>query len=90
MNNSKGIVINERSTIYDVVTDYHSNLKDKDYTVSIVGIEEANGLITIEPNMSGFDKEFIFKKSDPDRVIAIAQMIISFAQMVKGEIQSEN
>lgn len=89
MNNLKGIVINERSTIYDVVTDYHSDLKDKDYSVAIVGVEENDGLITIKPD-SPFNEVFTFKKSDPDRVIAIAQMIISFAQMVKGEIQSES
>lgn len=80
------ISIEERATTYDVKLTYHSDIKCQNYDVSIVGIEEPNGRVTLTPGSGTvWEKEFMFNHSDPDRVIAIAQMIMSFAQMVKNE-----
>lgn len=80
MNNQ--INIEEKKTIYDVKYTYHSDMKCQNYDAIIIGIEEENGRLSLEPNhCSGFE----FQNSDPDRVIAIAQMMMAFAQMVKNK-----
>lgn len=75
--------IEEKRTTYNVKLTYHSDMKCENYDAEIEGIEEANGRISIVPN--GCEPGFIFHHSDPDRVIAIAQMMLNFAQMVKNE-----
>lgn len=75
------INIEEKRTIYDVTYTYHSDIKCQNYDVKITGVEEGGGRVSIEPNHCG---GFEFQNSDPDRVIAIAQMMIAFAQMVKN------
>lgn len=76
------INIEEVSTKYDVKLTYHSDTKCQNYDARIEAIEEADGTISLVPyDHSG---SFEFVNSDPDRVIAIAQMMLSFAQMVKN------
>lgn len=76
------INIEEKKTIYDVTYTYHSDMKCQNYDAKIIGIEEENGKISIEPPER---ITFEFQNSDPDRVIAIAQMMMAFAQMVKNK-----
>lgn len=75
------INIEEKKTIYDITYTYHSDMKCQNYDAKIIGIEEGNGRVSIEPNHCG---GFEFQNSDPDRVIAIAQMMMAFAHMVKN------
>lgn len=77
------INIEEKKTIYNVGYEYHSDLKCQNYDANIIGVEEENGRISIES--TNYCKTFEFHNSDPDRVIAIAQMMIAFAQMVKNK-----
>lgn len=80
MNNQ--INIEEKKTIYDITYTYHSDMKCQNYDAKITGIEEENGKISIEPPER---ITFEFQNSDPDRVIAIAQMMLAFAQAIKNE-----
>ena len=77
------INIEEKKTVYDVTYTYHSDMKCQNYDAKITGIEEGNGKVSIDPDHCG--KTFEFQNSDPDRVIAIAQMMMAFAQMVKNK-----
>lgn len=77
------INIEEKKTLYDITYTYHSNMKCQNYDAKITGIEEENGKVSLEPDHCG--KIFEFYNSDPDRVIAIAQMMMAFAQMVKNK-----
>lgn len=81
MNNQ--INIEEKRTIYDVEYTYHSDMKCQNYDAKIIGTEEEDGKVSIEPCHCGH--MFEFYHSDPDRVIAIAQMMMAFAQMVKNK-----
>lgn len=74
--------IEETSTTYDVKLKYHSDRKGRDYTAMIEAREEADGGVSLDPMPCGAGFEFVH--SDPDRVIAIAQMMLAFAQMVKN------
>lgn len=76
--------IEEKQTIYDITMSYHSELKCQNYDAELTGVEESNGTVTIKPRDRQLSIEFIFKESDPDRVIALAQMMMAFAQMVKN------
>lgn len=77
--------IEEVATKYDVRLAYHSSLKCENYDAEITGIELPGGKVTIQPSKTFFANDgFKFVESDPDRVIAIAQMMIAFAQMVKN------
>lgn len=80
------INIEEKRTIYDITYTYHSDKKCQNYDAIMTGVEESDGSITVRPWESGnFQGSFFeFNHSDPDRVIAIAQMMIAFAQMVKN------
>lgn len=75
--------IEEKQTVYDIEFSYHSDMKCENYDAKIVGIEEEDGRVTIKPGEHPLAVGFIFDHSDPDRVIAIAQMIKSFAEMIK-------
>lgn len=80
------VEIEEKTTIYDVSLSYHSDMKCENYDVAIECAQEPNGLITIKPGKTFFgDDGFQFVGSDPDRVIAIANMMLAFAQMVKND-----
>ena len=82
------INIEEQSTVYDVSMTYHSDLKCENYDVSIQCFQYPNGKVSVKPGNTFFaDDGFKFLGSDPDRVIAIAQMMMAFAQMVKNENQ---
>lgn len=95
MNPLNQVNIEEKSTEYGVKLSYHSDLKCENYDAEIMAIEEAGGTISLYPVYKkssskypflDFPKDtdaFNFVHSDPDRVIAIAQMMLSFAQMVK-------
>lgn len=86
MNPLNQVNIEEMSTKYDVKLTYHSDKKCQNYDARIEAIEEADGTISLVPyDHSG---SFEFVDSDPDRVIAIAQMMMSFAQMVKNNNKS--
>lgn len=76
------INIEEKKTVYDITYAYHSDMECQNYQARITGIEEQDGRISLEPDHCG--KTFEFCKSDPDRVIAVAQMILAFAQAVKN------
>ena len=81
------IEIEETSTEYDVTSSYHSALMCQNYDAKILAIEESDGRITLKPNNSGWGNAFVFAHSDPDRVIAIANMMKTFAEMAKKNSQ---
>lgn len=81
------INIKEKSTDYDVNLSYHSDLMAQNYDAKIKITEWNDNRISIYPDAGHewyTDKSFTFEHSDPDRVIAIAQMILASAQMVKN------
>ena len=82
MNPLNQVNIEEKHTAYDISLAYYSDKKCQNYDAKIEAIEEMNGTISLSPNQ--YEKVFEFYHSDPDRVIAIAQMMMSFAQMVKN------
>ena len=77
------INIEEKKTIYDVKYTYHSDRKCQNYDAQIEAQEESDGTVSLTPDGAG--SSFEFYHSDPDRVIAIAQMMMAFAQMVKNK-----
>lgn len=77
------INIEEKKTVYDVKYTYHSDRKCQNYDAQIEAQEESNGTVSLTPDGAG--SSFEFYHSDPDRVIAIAQMMMAFAQMVKNK-----
>lgn len=80
------INIEEEATKYNVKYTYHSDIKCENYDVEITGIELPNNRVTIQPSKTFFPNDgFKFIESDPDRVIAIAQMMMAFAQMAKNK-----
>lgn len=81
------VEIVERSTTYDIAMAYHSELKCENKEALLKGIEESDGKITLKPGDHPMAVGFIFDHSDPDRVIAVAQLILSFATMVKKNNQ---
>ena len=86
MNPLNQVNIEEESTIYGISSTYHSDMKCENYDIEITGMQKSNGRISISPRNTFFpDDGFKFIESDPDRVIAIAQMILAFAQMAKKE-----
>lgn len=83
MNQLNQANIEEKETIYNVKLSYHSDRKCQNYDAEVTGVEHTDGTITFYPRGGG--AFFEFDHSDPDRVIAIAQMMLAFAQMVKNE-----
>ena len=81
------INIEEKETIYDITLTYHSDKKCQNYDAIVTGVEESDGSVTVRPwGSDNFQGSFFeFNHSDPDRVIAIAQMMAAFAQMVKNK-----
>lgn len=82
--NQQQVVIEELSTLYKIENAYHTDLLAKNSVVKMFGTVEADNRITITPGVGG-NSSFDFCHSDPDRVIAIANMLLSFAQMAKNE-----
>ena len=81
------LVIEEKSTSYWVTLPYHSSLMAQNYDAKIKAIEWNDNRISIYPdsgNKNWSEKDFTFERSDPDRVIAIANMMLAAAQMVKN------
>lgn len=76
------VTIEEKSTTYEVTLPYHSDLMAENYDARISVIEEDDNRLSIYPRGGG--GFFEFAHSDPDRAIAIAQMIMAAAQMVKN------
>lgn len=86
MESGQKINITEQSTIYEVTSNYHSELACQNYDAEIEAVEENDGRITFRTNSNSFfddGKAFVFCHSDPDRIIALAEMMKAFAQMVK-------
>lgn len=81
------INIDEKETIYNITLTYHSDRKCQNYDAVMTGVEESDGSVTVRPwGSDNFHGSFFeFSHSDPDRVIAIAQMMTAFAQMVKNK-----
>lgn len=91
------ITIEEDKTIYDVSMEYHSDLMCENYDAIVQAVEEADGCISFYPvyekskskypflDFPKDDESFTFIHSDPDRVIAIANMMKAFAEMVKKQ-----
>lgn len=77
------INIEEKKTVYDVTYTYHSDRKCQNYDARIEAQEESDGTVSLTPDGAG--SSFDFYHSDPDRVIAVAQMMMAFAQMVKNK-----
>ena len=80
------IEISERSTIYDITCEYHSDLMCENYDAGIMASVSPKGMISIYPDSghrSWVEKTFTFEESDPDRVIAIAKMMLAFAEKAK-------
>lgn len=83
------INIAQKQVIYDLNTEYCSESVGKNYTAQITGIKESDGKVTIRPDQGkGYDEVFIFDHSDPDRVIAVARLIMAFAQTIKNNNNS--
>lgn len=82
MNPLNEVNIEEISTDYSIKLTYHSEKKCQNHDAEIMAQEEADGTVSLKPNHCG--PAFEFEHSDPDRVIAIAQMMLAFAQMVKN------
>lgn len=82
MNPLNQVNIEEVSTTYNIKLAYHSDKRCQNYDVQIEAQEEADGTVSLSPNHCG--RSFEFYHSDPDRVIAIAQMMVAFAQMAKN------
>ena len=80
------INISHIETAYDITFEYHSDLMCQNYDAKITAIEGSDGRITFRPiNYDGWCNAFVFEHSDPDRVLAIANMMKAFAEMVKQE-----
>lgn len=89
--------IEEKSIEYSVKVTYHSDMKCENYDAEISAVEENDGRISLYPVYENSNTEypflefpkdpesFSFIHSDPDRAIAVANMILAFAQMVKNE-----
>lgn len=82
------IDITERATTYDIKYEYHSDLMCQNYDAGVVATVSPNGRVSIYPD-SGHrewvEKTFTFEDSDPDRVIAVAKMMLAIAEMVKRD-----
>lgn len=79
------ITISPKAKTYDIKLQYHSDLMCENYDAEILATQESDNRITFSPKTEKFIDGFVFDHSDPDRVIAIARMMQSFAEMVKNE-----
>ena len=85
-NKQDNLTIRKVSTTYAVGLPYYSERKGEENEAEIIAIEEADGTITMKPgNMHAWADEFVFKHSDPDRLIAVAKLLQGFAQAIKSK-----
>lgn len=77
----KEIEIKERSRTYDIKFEYHSDLLCENFDAELLAIQEADGRISFKTRDN--DTCFEFVHSDPDRVIALANMMAEFAKTMK-------
>lgn len=68
---------------FSVTTTYHSDRKCQNYDAEFKAELNENGTITLYPQGVPNDIGFTFIDSDPDRVIAVAEMMKAFAEMAK-------
>lgn len=81
--------IKERATTYDIKLEYHSDLLCENHDAELKAISEGDGRISFEPcKAHDFSDGFFFVHSDPDLVIALARMMLAFAEMVKRNNKS--
>lgn len=77
------INIKEERVVYGLDTEYCSDMREVNCTAQIMGIKNANGTVTLLPDGKRGSNEFVFDNSDPDKVIAVARLMMGMAQMVK-------
>lgn len=68
---------------FDIECTYHSDRQCQNYDASISGILWGDGTISLRPVDKSSSTGFQFINSDPDRVIAIANLLKAFAEMAK-------
>lgn len=79
----KNVEITPVRHAFVVKNTYHSDRKCQNYDLEIKAELSEEGTITLIPiSKTPFDG-FVFIDSDPDRVIAVAEMIKNFAEMAK-------
>ena len=83
MTEKRQVEIKERARSYDIKVGYHSDLMCENFDVEILAAQEPDGKISFTTGNGCRSFEFIH--SDPDRVIAIADMFKTFAEMAKKE-----
>ena len=83
MTGERQVEIKERARTYDIKLEYHSDLMCENMDAEIIAIQEADGRISFKT--ANGNSTFEFTHSDPDRVLAIAGMLKSFARMAKKE-----
>lgn len=69
--------------VFAITNTYHSDRKCQNYDLGIKAELSENGTITLAPILKTKWDGFVFIDSDPDRAIAIAEMIKGFAEMAK-------
>ena len=79
------VTIQQKSRTYDVKLKYHSDFMCQNYDAEVYCVQESDGRITIKPDGNPIAVGFVFEHSDPDRVIAVARMILAFADMAKKD-----
>lgn len=79
------VTIQQKSRTYDVKLGYHSDLMCQNYDADVYCVQESDGRVTIRPDGNPMVVGFVFDHSDPDRVIAIARMMLAFAEMAKED-----
>ena len=77
------INIKEERVVYRLDTEYCSDMREVNCTAQITGIKNENGTVTLFPEGKRLNNEFVFDNSDPDKVIAVARLMMGMAQMVK-------
>ncbi len=68
---------------FRIITTYNSDRKSQNHIVEIGAKLKADGTISLVPKNSCSLSGFTFTNSDPDLVIAIAEMIKAFAEDAK-------
>lgn len=68
---------------FKATTTFHSDRECQNYDAEIKAELNADGTITLLPEGGRPFAGFTFVDSDPDRVIAIAEMMKTFAEMAK-------
>lgn len=80
---SNNVEIAPVKEVFVATNTYHSDRKCQNYDLEVQAELSEDGTITLAPKGSCAIDGFTFINSDPDRVIAIAEMIKGFATMAK-------